>query len=573
MPQVMIDATSFSELDRALTDLRVGSETFATLPLASRLVLLEQAMDGVMAVAEDWVNAGCEAKGLKPTEPVGGEEWLGGPMVTMRNLRLLRQTLMDVRDYGKPRLPDNAVRVTGAGQTVAKVFPAEAYDKLLFQGFSAEIYMEPGVTPETLQDTMAVAYRTDGDAPVGTVSLVLGAGNVSSIGPMDVLYKLFAENEVVILKMNPVNEYIGPFVEKAFASMVEGGFLRVVYGGAGVGEYLCKHEGVDTIHITGSDKTHDIIVWGPPGPERDQRMAAGEPLNAKPITSELGNVSPIVVVPGPWSPAQIQFQAENIATMVANNGSFNCNAAKLIVLPEGWDKAEALMDAVARTLQSAPRRQAYYPGAHQRYDSFLAAHPEAKAVGARTDDVVPWTLIRNVDSANEDEICFSTEAFCGVLADTSLPAETPAAFLAEAARFCNERVWGTLNVSILIDPKTQKQPEVAAALETAIEDLRYGTVMINHWAGLCYGLVNTTWGAHPGHTLADIQSGRGVVHNAYLFDKPQKSVIRGPFVVKPRPPWFVTNKRTHKIGRHLTAFERQPSITRLPFIIGNSLLG
>lgn len=43
----------------------------------------------------------------------------------------------------------------------------------------------------------------------GKVALVLGAGNVSSIGLMDVLYKLFIENQATLLKMNPVNEYSG----------------------------------------------------------------------------------------------------------------------------------------------------------------------------------------------------------------------------------------------------------------------------------------------------------------------------------------------------------------------------
>ena len=48
---------------------------------------------------------------------------------------------------------------------------------------------------------------------------------------MDVLYKLYAEGEVCILKMNPVNEYIGPIIEKAFKPLIDEGFLAIVYGG------------------------------------------------------------------------------------------------------------------------------------------------------------------------------------------------------------------------------------------------------------------------------------------------------------------------------------------------------
>ena len=42
----------------------------------------------------------------------------------------------------------------------------------------------------------------------------------------------------------------------------------------------------------------------------------------------------------------------------------------------------------------------------------------------------------------------------------------------------------------------------------------------------------------PGHTPDDIQSGAGVVHNAFLFDHPEKSVVHAPFVMKPTPAWF-----------------------------------
>src|SRR4030095_14651072 len=99
--------------------------------------------------------------------------------------------------------------------------------------------------------------------PEGKLSLILGAGNVSSIPIMDVLAKMFIDGHVCVLKMNPVNEWVGPFIERILAPMVERNFVRVVYGGGDVGEYLCQHPGVEDLHITGSDKTHDLIDLGP----------------------------------------------------------------------------------------------------------------------------------------------------------------------------------------------------------------------------------------------------------------------------------------------------------------------
>jgi hypothetical protein len=567
-----ITPTSFEQLEQDIAALQAAKGRFASLAIADRLRLLEFAAEGVAEVQEEWVAAGCSAKGLDVNSALAGEEWLGGPCVTQRNIRLLQVALADIRDHGRPILPEDSVSTRSSGQTVAQVFPTSTFDKMMFTGFTAEIWMESDVTPANILDTMALPYQA-GASRDGAVSLVLGAGNVSSIGPMDVLYKMFVENEVVILKMNPVNEYLGPFFERAFKSFIEADFLRMAYGGAEVGAFLCKHAGVDNIHITGSDKTHDVIVWGPPGEEQAKRKAEDNPINSKPISSELGNVSPVIVVPGPWKKGEIAFHAVNIASQVCNNGSFNCNAAKLIIQWRDWEHRETLMDQVAETLTNAPRRDAYYPGAMSRYDSFLSAHPEGVATGERTSESIPWTIIRDVDSSKSDDISFTTEAFCGVLSETALDAEDPADFIRVAAEFCNDTVWGTLNACILIHPESLKDPEVAQAFDDALDVLHYGTIGVNHWPALGYGLVTPTWGAYPGHSLKDIQSGRGSVHNTYMFSKPQKSVVRGPFTMFPKPAWFVTNKSTHQVARRMADFERAPSVFKLPGIIIKALGG
>ena len=91
---------------------------------------------------------------------------------------------------------------------------------------------------------------------------MLAAGNVASIGPMDALHKLFVENHVVVLKMHPVNDYLGPLIERAFRPLAGEGYLRVVYGDVEEGQYLVHHPGIDEIHMTGSAAVHDRIVWG-----------------------------------------------------------------------------------------------------------------------------------------------------------------------------------------------------------------------------------------------------------------------------------------------------------------------
>jgi acyl-CoA reductase-like NAD-dependent aldehyde dehydrogenase len=563
-----LPATPRGEIDRALFDLTRTKQQWAELGIARRVALLRELIVTTAAVAKRWVDAAIEAKGIRAGSPQEGEEWLGGPMVTIRNMRLLAESLQDIATLGYPRTPGEP-RLAPSGQVAAPVFPGAFFDRLLFTGFNAEVWMRPGVTLEGLRDTQAVAYRR---RPAGKVALVLGAGNVSSIGPMDALYKLFAENQVVILKMNPVNEYVGPILGDALRPLLDAGFLRIVYGGATEGAYLCTHDLVDEIHITGSDKTHDAIVFGP-GAEGRRNKANREPINRKRITSELGNVSPVIVVPGPWRPSDLEFHGANLASMLTNNAGFNCNATRVIVQSRGWAERDRLLGAVRMALASAPPRRAYYPGASERFASFLAAHPEAERFGRPRDGELAWMLIPGLDPSRRDDICFTTEAFCSVTSEVALDAASTVEFIRRAVDFANDTLWGTLNAAILIHPKSLRDPEIAAAVEQAIAELRFGSVVVNHWPAISYALVSTTWGAFPGHPIHDIGSGSGVVHNSYLFDQAEKSVIRGPFRVFPKPAWFVTNRNAQAIGERMTRFEAAPSFGKLPGLFRAALRG
>jgi acyl-CoA reductase-like NAD-dependent aldehyde dehydrogenase len=345
----------------------------------------------------------------------------------------------------------------------------------------------------------------------------------------------------------------------------------VVYGGIQEGEYLCNHPGTEEIHITGSDKTFDAIVFGT-GLEGATRKAEGRPLQTKPVTGELGNVSPFIIVPGPWTPGELAYQAEQIVSTLTTNAGFNCNATRVIIQHADWNQRGQLLQQLRTLMSNTPTRNAYYPGARERQQSFLQAHSEAEQLGTPDPQQLPWTLIAGVDPANTGEICFTTEAFCGLFAETSLGAASVAEYIDRAVAFANEQLWGTLNVTLIVHPESMKVPAIAIAVERAITNLRYGTVGLNYWAGGSFAIGVTTWGAFPGHSLSNIQSGNGVVHNALMFSQPQKCVLRAPFTVTPAPPWFVTHSAAmNKLFPRLTDFEASPSIWKVPGIIGAAL--
>ena len=572
-PQIVTGAarsSSRAEMDAAVAVLQENKGAWTAVGPRERIALLADLSRRLLAVAERWAALGIEAEGLDPEQPSSGEEALVGPYFILRNLRLLRESLLDIETHGRPRIP-GGVRARPDGQAVARVFPIDLYDRIFYAGVTADVWMEPGVTVQELPETQAVAYH----APVrqGRVALVLGAGNVSSIGPMDALYKLFVEDQVVLFKTHPVNVYLGPLMEEAFQTLIERGFFRVVYGGAEEGAYLCRHSGVDEIHITGSDRTYEAIVFGP-GEEGRRRKAANEPILSKRFTAELGNVSPVIVVPGPWSEGDLQYHAENLATMLTNNAGFNCNAGRVILQHASWTQRQSLLGKVRDVLTRIPVRRAYYPRAAERFDAFLAAHRQtAEIFGTRSGDRLPWMLIPDLDPAQRDDIAFTTEAFCGVFGETGLAGESVPEFVDRAVAFCNGTLWGTLNVTLLVHPKSLKDPDVAQAIERAIANLRYGTVSVNHWAAVGYGLVVTPWGAFPGHTSQDIQSGAGVVHNTLMFSRVQKTVVRAPFRVWPKPVWFATHRTAHRLTPKLSEFEAAPSLAKVAGILPLAMRG
>jgi len=563
--------TDRSGLDAAVAALQERKAAWAVVAPRERIAILEEITRDFSALSARWAVACIEAEGLDP-ELGHAEEVLVGPYFVVRNLRLLRLALEDIATHGRPRIP-GSVRTRPDGQVTARIFPYDIWDRIFYAGVTADVWMKPGVSEASLPSTQAVAYHAEPRG--GGVALVLGGGNVSSIGPMDALYKLFVEDRVVLYKAHPVNAYLGPLLEEGFKALSSRGFFKVVYGGAEEGAYLCQHPGVDEIHITGSDRTYEAIVFGP-GEEGRRRKERHEPLLIKRVTAELGNVSPVIVVPGPagsWTPADLRYQAENLVTMLVNNAGFNCNAARVIVQHASSPQREDLLAAMRALLKEIPLRRAWYPGAAERWTAFTAAHPEAERFGERTGDLLPWMLIHGLNPQDREDICYTTEAFCGVFAETPIAAASVPEYLERAIAFANETLWGTLNATLIVHPAALANRAMRQAVEKAIADLRYGTVAVNHWAAIGYGLVITPWGAFPGHPPHDIQSGTGVVHNTLMFDKAQKSVVRAPFRVTPKPVWFATHKTAHKLTPKLVAFEADPSFAKLPGIFAHALRG
>jgi len=561
------------QIEADLDALERGAAAWAHVTLEQRARLMKALHTTVSAVAEEWADTASTSKGVEPGHPLRGEEWLSGPYAVLVAVDAYRATLEKLA-AGLSPLDGARTDAAPGGRVRAHVFPLSPVDGLLLSGFTGEVWFEPGVTDDEARRTAGLAQLQPTTS--GGIGLVLGAGNVTSIPVLDVLYELLAHNRVAILKINPTQDALLSVFQRALAPLIEPGFLRIVTGGGVVGAALTKNPRVAHVHITGAAATFDAIVWGPSTGSGTgasaRRRRENRPLLKKPITAELGGVSPIIVVPGAWTKADLRFQAEHIATMRLQNSGHNCIAGQVVIMSADWPQREAFLGELRAAYDRAPERPVWYPRSDEKLDAAASAHPSARWNASRTRVIV------EADAASATDL-ERTEYFAPVLGVVSLRGNGQE-FLDAAVEHANERLAGTLGANVLIDPATMEA--LGEGFERAMAGLRYGTVAINAWTAFGFLTPTLTWGAFPGSTPADVQSGLGVVHNALLLDRVERSVVRGPFrpfprsvplmarslslskgTVLPKPPWFVTARTGATVSEGFTRFRMDGDWVRI----------
>jgi aldehyde dehydrogenase (NAD(P)+) len=159
----------------------------------------------------------------------------------------------------------------------------------------------------------------------------------------------------------------------------------------------------------------------------------------------------------------------------------------------------------------------------------------------------------------------------------------PAYFLQAAVAFANNELDGSLGANVIAHPQTMR--EYRPHFDQAIANLKYGAIAINTWTALNFLIPRASWGAYPGNSVESAGSGVGVVHNALLFDRPEKTVARGPFSPMPRgwrqgefhasppPPWSLTAANGAEVARLFTRFVADPKPSRLPPLLRQALAG
>ena len=552
-------------LEAALEDLRRGSAGWGALTIGQRVTVLRGVRRAVAVNARAWVRAAVRSKQLSEDHPLRGEEWLSGPYATLGALDAYIET-MERLAQGRNPLDGLRIDRTTSGQTRVHSFPLLGVDKVLLSGFTGEVWLTPGVTPGDARARAGLAQRrpAEGDGGIG---LVLGAGNITSIPVLDVLYELLAHDRVTLLKVNPTQDALVPVFEKALAPLIAPGFLRIVRGGPEVGAYLTANRAFSQVHITGSAATFDAIVWGT-GAQASRRKREDRPRLKTPITAELGGVSPIIVVPGEWSAEDLRFQAEHVATMRLQNAGHNCIAGQIVLLSDDWAQKDQFLAELRRAYALAPERPIWYPHSAERMAAAAEAYPDALVLADR--------LLVELGEDDDPTAIATTEYFAPVLGVQALRG-TGQEFLDTAVAYANDRLQGTLGANVIVDPATEAM--MGAGFSRAITALRYGSIAINTWTAFGFITPTVTWGAFPGNTIQDVGSGIGVVHNALLLADVERSVVRGPFrpfpravsilrdggrfTILPKPPWFASSRTAAEVSEGLTRFRARGGVLAL----------
>jgi acyl-CoA reductase-like NAD-dependent aldehyde dehydrogenase len=320
---------------------------------------------------------------------------------------------------------------------------------------------------------------------------------------------------------------LGPVYEKGLAPLIEEGILRFAYGGRETGHFLTTHPEIDELHLTGSKGTYEAIVFGTEGGARE-RIEKNTPLNNKPITAELGNVSPVIVVPGKWSEKMIKIQAQELAAWTLLIAGYGCLTPRVIFTHKEWPLRERFLDELDKALRACPPKTLYYPGTKERINALEKASSDKMV---KIDDKGTGELkcahVFGLDPEKDDELHFRQEHFCPVLSEVPVSANSVEEFCEKSTSLANKQLWGTLNAYIMIDAEDEKK--YGNAFSRMISDLDYGSILINMYAGFGHVLHCAPWGGAPGRKPDQIDSGTGWGNDPNMFGNPLKTVFKSPF--------------------------------------------
>ena len=189
------------DLDRNINRLRIHAIDFADITNEELISLLEKTVENIQGIAYYWATLSAEKKQILQKHKEG-EEWLGGPFVSILTTQYYIEYLKGNSQLNEENFNPNT--------NSYKVFPNKLIESLTFPLLNAEIRFNKSMSFKQIEEFRGFNQRI---GQSDNVTLVLGAGNVSSIPFLDTLFHLVAKRSAILLKLNPVNDYLLPVFE------------------------------------------------------------------------------------------------------------------------------------------------------------------------------------------------------------------------------------------------------------------------------------------------------------------------------------------------------------------------
>ena len=313
--------TQSSDVDcsAVLPRLARGAEAWAACSLADRAVIARQAARSVTAAAAAWTETAVAIKAAGPEgakaisaelrTTLTAEELATGPIPTQRLLLLTAAAAADTATRGLPTVtssprivhrqsaPEGVPFLAPTSLVEVDVMPVKPlHDATIFRGHTATVRCANPGSLDAFLRTWQESCQPQA-TPAG-VAVVLGAGNVTGLAAADAISQIFENRRAVLLKLHPVQASLAAVLERALEPLVAAGLLAIVAGGAELAAAAIAAPEVTHIHLTGGEATFRRLVDGD----------GSGPL-AKPVSCELGNVTPWIVVPGKYSDKALRIPA------------------------------------------------------------------------------------------------------------------------------------------------------------------------------------------------------------------------------------------------------------------------
>ena len=227
-------------------------------------------------------------------------------------------------------------------------------------------------------------------------------------------------------------------------------------------------------------------------------------------------------MPGKYSEKQLDFQAENVATSITNNCSFNCIATKVIVTSANWPDRDRFLDKI----HARPRADRAAKGLLSRRGRALRADLPASSAPTGGDDAPLDAAAERHARGSRRTLSRKSRSCASPSRRGWTPIRTRPFSIGPSSspmKSCGER-WPRRS---RCPSDFRKDPGPRSDAAIGLGKLQYGTIAINHWSGLAFAMMSPAWGGVAGSRLDDAQSGIGWVHNTSMLDGIEKNVLHG----------------------------------------------